>query len=148
LNAQRGVLDVDSADRNGGACRGVGRGDETAVVVGAREREAHRLHRAFGELRRQRLRLAFADHGELHLAPDVHASHEDRELFVVDQELVVELVQDVELLHAGLGGGAVRVDTVDDQPDAGLELELFLQRGRRGRSVEAEIRGFGRRRGR
>ncbi len=86
------------------------------------------------------LGLPAADDRDLHLVPAVVHVQQHRQLRGVDHQLIVELVEHVVFLQAGIGGWAVGLDVVDDHPDTLRQSQLLAEGLADGRGRDAQER--------
>ena len=80
---------------------------------------------ALAEFRGQLCLRAFAQNRQRHARAFAHAPDEFPELIGLGQDLIIQHLQDVVLLHTGRGRGAVRHDVIDHEAEAFREPELF-----------------------
>ena len=94
----------------------------------------------FADLHRDFLLLPLAQHEQRNVGVFSKMIHERRELRGIGDELIVDLLDHVESLHACFCRGSVRDDFLHDEPEARSKTELRRERGFEWASGDSEKR--------
>src|SRR5262245_52125313 len=109
------------------------------VVVSPRESIASLCHVFLGKFSGKLLLLPFAQDSKRHLRSVGKGLQQLSQLTRLNQNLVVQHFEDVVLLNAGSRSGAVRLDIIDNQPEAFRQTELITHDCWHLRCIHAEI---------